>query len=445
LSLPRAQAKQQQNPMSKAPVVFSPFPETKNTAPNERLSSRFSIKRQTSHFLSPIFKPENTLQTADQKNSNSFRQSNGPMDLTAFYQHGSPDTISRRKQTGEYRLNHFDSASKRPSSKQYKRPLVAINPILDVKRIQKKNIQAQLDNLPDKIDKKDYIEMYLENLILKEKQQSIQKKMEDLRSTSKLNDTRNASPPRPDDWQSGETDAKRGSTRSDSNLFNQNSQHFPASEKDSFSGSARPRKSHGSEGQSSKMESDKNCFVNYITNNFNVNFLSPFKLHSKNHIYSNGPRPSTGPKPAQPFYAKENIPEGTSINDIKNVDFSKFIFKKKHPADFTIKKQQLTKAPDPIPVLTHLQKTSLKAIEERSEWDNSSTQQCSNSKSNAMASSINGSAAFPFGSTNCFANRTAVDQEKTLYQSKVNGETLKGSRVDVFDFTFSNLPLPDSK
>lgn len=442
MNLPKMQARQHPTLMTKAPVVFSPFPEAKNTTSNERQSSRFSIKRQTSHFLSPVFKPENSLQVTDQKSSSSIRQSKGLMDHNTFYNPGSPDTTSQKRHVGEYRLNHLDSALKRPSSKQYKRPVVAINPILDVKKIQKRKIQEQLDNLPDKIDKKDYIEMYLENLILKEKQQSIQKKMDGLRSTSKLNGTQKLNA---DDWLSEDKGEKRDSARSDANTFNQSNQQFQGSEKVSWNESQKPRMSHGSEGQASKQETDKNCFVNYITNNFNVNFLSPFKLHSKNHIYANGPRPSTGPKSSHPFFAKENIPENASINDIKNVDFSKFIFKKKQPADLVIKKQRLTKSPDKAPALTNLQRTSLKAIEERSEWDNGSTQQCSNSKSNALASSINGSAAFPFGDANCFDTPSAPSQDKNSCPSKLNGDTLKASRMDVFDFTFSNLPLPDSK
>lgn len=445
LNLPKVQSRQHTNLLTKAPVVFSPFPEAKNMSSNERQSSRFSIKRQTLHFLPPSFRPEDSFQATDQKNSGITQQSKGLIDNNTLYSPGSPGLASQKKHTGDYRLGHLDSALKRPSSKQYKRPVVVINPILDVKRIQKRKIQEQLDNLPDKIDKKDYIEMYLENLILKEKQQNIQRKVEALRSTSKLNETQKSHALNADDWLSEDKGEWRDSARSGGKTLNQSNHQSPGSEIGSWNGSQKPRMSHGSEGQLSKQEADKNCFVNYITNNFNVNFLSPFKLHSKNHIYANGPRPSTGPKPSHPFFAKENLSQNAALNDIKNVDFSKFIFKKKQPTDLVIKKQKLTKSPEKTPFLANLQRTSLKAIEERSEWDNGSTQQCSNSKSNGLASSINGSAAFPFGDTNCFASPKVQVQEKTSCQSRVNGDTLKGSRMDVFDFTFSNIPLPDSK
>jgi hypothetical protein len=92
-----------------------------------------------------------------------------------------------------------------------------------------------------------------------------------------------------------------------------------------------PKVSHGSlgnkENEGSRASNSPNCYVNYVTNNFNLNFMSPFKSHLKN------------------THKEATLRPPQDKTGLKLIDFSRFFVKKKgapvNSADLKIKKRNM--------------------------------------------------------------------------------------------------------
>lgn len=169
------------------------------------------------------------------------------------------------------------ASPERTSLRSFKKPVVAAAPLFQVPDPQS-DVLSTLQQLPDTIKREDFIELYFENIRLRE--QAAQNPFR-LRQHSSPQHT------------------KSEPVRSD-----------PKADKENAFGSPKPA-------------GTPNCYVNYVTNNFNLNFVSPFKTHLKNAQKEASLRPSAKADP-------------------KGIDFSKFFVKKSSkPSDLKIKRRNL--------------------------------------------------------------------------------------------------------
>lgn len=148
----------------------------------------------------------------------------------------------------------LQSPPERASCRTFKKPVVAACPIFEVgDRSAQPDILSTLQQLPETIRREDFIQLYFENLRLKEDQALLSRKLRQ-NSTPKADRVRPVAPPNP----------------------------FKTVDKEN---------ENPNRGAAPKQPSaSPNCFVNYVTNNFNLNFVSPFKEHLKHHQKATPPR-----------------------------------------------------------------------------------------------------------------------------------------------------------
>lgn len=128
----------------------------------------------------------------------------------------------------------LQSPPERASCRTFKKPVVAACPIFEISDSQPQtNILSTLQQLPETIRREDFIQLYFENMKLREDQERMSRKLRQ-NSTPKIDKVRPSVPVNP----------------------------FKTIDKENR---------------------NPNCFVNYVTNNFNLNFVSPFKEHLKHN------------------------------------------------------------------------------------------------------------------------------------------------------------------
>ena len=231
------------------------YPELNDNKPYQGL-------RQTHNRKLPAMTPE-------------IKRNVGIMEMT-----GGNDFPARFSCSSNNQFFNFQGMKERASCKTYKKPIVAINPLFKLKEPER-NKQNELLGIPETIKRQEFIDLYFENLQLKENQKNLKKKIRE--NSLEKNDLKNKI-------------------------------------RESYKENSVPK--------STNEKSVPNCFVNYVTNNYNVNFLSPFKVHTKNQKSKD-----------QNF---EDLKKTNEKNELNKFDFSRFFFKKKNQdLDLKIKKRFL--------------------------------------------------------------------------------------------------------
>lgn len=258
----------------------SPYPPLvllKNTQDIKYLKEKNDIKKQ--------FSEENNQKYAKFGNRLSHNQKLPPMtpDIKRYTENPPKNESQKHQSRFSYSGNDqsmaFQMTYERNSHHTYKKPVVALNPIFKIDDPYR-DVLSNIENIPETIKKKDFIKLYYENQNLKQNEKILKQKIEEVSFSNNNPKTVNS-----------------------------------------------PEIKQNNPSESVHSKSASNCFVNYITNNYNVNFVSPFKQHSKNQR-SNFNSPNT---------------QIDKLTAIPLIDFSKFIFKKKgNEESLNIKKKMLS-------------------------------------------------------------------------------------------------------